>query len=368
MLNTGSSSLKYELIDLDGGARRVGVVDEVTDQEAAISTVIDELGAASVDVVGHRVVHGGTSFTAPTLLDEAAVAELRRLVPLAPLHLPANLAAIDAARRRWPDVPHVAVFDTAFHRTVPAAAHRYAVPRAWYEEHGVRRYGFHGTSVAYVSARAAEVLARPLGDLDLIVAHLGNGASITAVHHGASIDTSMGLSPLEGLVMGTRSGDVDPTVLGHVAAATGRPIDDVLEELSTASGLLGLCGASDMRVVTERAGDGDDDAALAMDVVVHRLRRYVGAFLAVLGRCDALVFTAGIGEHSAVIRRRVCAGLEGLGIAVDGDRNRRAEPIISPDTSPTAVLVVPTDEAAEIAGQAAALLAAHSPPPPGDQP
>jgi acetate kinase len=256
------------------------------------------------------------------------------------------------------------VFDTAFHRTVPAAAHRYAVPHEWYERHGVRRYGFHGTSVSYVSARAAEQLGRPIDALDLIVAHLGNGASVTAVHGGRSVDTSMGLSPLEGLVMGTRSGDVDPTVLTQVAAASGRRIEDLADELSTASGLLGLSGTSDMRAVIERAVDGDDRAALAIDVFVHRLRRYIGAFLAVLGRCDALVFTAGIGEHSPLIRERACAGLAGLGVTLDHARNERAARVISPDGASTAVLVIPTDEAAEIATQTVAAVAAHRSPPP----
>jgi acetate kinase len=369
VLNAGSSSLKWERIGLGTGERRGGEVEEVADQVDAVAAVIAELGDAQVDAVGHRVVHGGEAFTAPTVLDDGTVARLRELVPLAPLHLPANLAGIDAAMRRWPDVPHVAVFDTAFHRTLPPAAHRYAVPRAWYLEYGVRRYGFHGTSVAYVAAQAATVLGRPLDELDLIVAHLGNGASMTAVHAGVSVDTSMGMSPLEGLVMGSRSGDVDPTVVAHVASVSGRPIAEVIDDLSTASGLLGLCGSSDAREVLERAAVGDDEAVLAIDVFVHRVRRYLGAFLVVLGRCDAVVFTAGIGEHSSLIRRRVCADLGGLGITLDPGRNDRGEVTISPDGASTAVLVIPTDEEAEIASHVAAAAGARlSTPPPGGHP
>jgi acetate kinase len=240
---------------------------------------------------------------------------------------------------------------------LPPAAYRYAVPTAWYEQHGVRRYGFHGTSHDYVSTRAAEVLGRPRDELDLIVAHLGNGASITAVEHGRSVETSMGLSPLEGLVMGTRSGDIDPAVIGHVAAASGQSEADVLAELNRSSGLLGLCGDSDMREITGRiaAGPSADAAAadLALDVFCHRLRKYVGAYVAVLGGCDALVFTAGIGEHSALVRARVCAGLGVFGIALDDDRNERSELVISRDDASTAVLVVPTDEEHAIAEQTA---------------
>ncbi len=257
----------------------------------------------------------------------------------------------------WPTLTQVAVFDTAFHRTLPPAAYRYAVPTEWYEQHGVRRYGFHGTSHDYVSTRAADVLGRPRDELDLIVAHLGNGASITAVQRGRSVETSMGMSPLEGLVMGTRSGDIDPAVIGHVAAAGGRSEADVLADLNRSSGLLGLCGDSDMRVITDRVDAGDPAAELALDVFCHRIRKYVGAYFAVLGGCDALVFTAGIGEHSALVRSRVCAGLGVFGIALDDDRNGRSELVMSRDDASTAVLVVPTDEEHAIAEQTAAVIA-----------
>lgn len=359
VLNTGSSSIKHRLLDTATGARLGGgVVEEVADIAEGVRRIVDELGDVAVAAVGHRVAHGGERFTEPTVVDDAVLGELAGVVPLAPLHNPSNLAGIEAARAAWPDVPHVAVFDTAFHRTLAPRAYRYAVPAPWYAEHGVRRYGFHGTSVAYVSRRAAEVLGRPLDALDLIVAHLGNGASITAVRHGESVDTSMGLTPLEGLVMGTRSGDVDPAVIGHVAAATGQPAEDVLGDLNRASGLLGLCGASDMREVTGRAAGGDPDAQLAIDVFAHRVKRYVGAYLAVLGRCDAIVFTAGIGEHSTVVRAAICEGLGGLGISLDAARNERSDTVISPDGSPVAVLVVPTDEELEIARQVDALVLA----------
>ena len=361
VVNSGSSSVKYQLIESATGERLAGgLVEEVVDHAAALAEVvvaIDRLGM-SVDAVGHRVVHGGDVFSEPTRVDDRVVEAIQRLVPLAPLHNPANLAGIEAARAHWPSVSHVAVFDTAFHRTLPPAAYRYAVPEDWYEHYGVRRYGFHGTSHDYVSDRAAEVLGSPRSEVDLIVAHLGNGASITAVQGGRSIETSMGLSPLEGLVMGTRSGDVDPAVIGHVAAAGDRSEADVLAELNRSSGLLGLCGDSDVREITDRIDAGDDAADLALDVFCHRIKKYVGAYVAVLGGCDALVFTAGIGEHSALVRARVCTGLDVFGIELDGERNRRSEQVISSDDAATVVLVVPTDEEHAIAEQTARVVAA----------
>ncbi len=360
VLNSGSSSVKYQLVESDTGERLAGgIVEEVVDQESALREIVAEIERLDqpIDAIGHRVVHGGAVFSEPTRLDDDVVEVIRELVPLAPLHNPANLAGIEAARVTWPTVAQVAVFDTAFHRTLPPAAHRYAVPESWYERHGVRRYGFHGTSHDYVSARAAEVLGRPRDHLDLIVAHLGNGASITAIQRGRSVETSMGLSPLEGLVMGTRSGDVDPAVIGYVAAATGRTEADVLADLNRSSGLLGLCGDSDIREITARFQAGDEAAGLALDVFCHRIKKYVGAYVAVLGGCDALVFTAGIGEHSALVRARVCAGLEVFGIALDTDRNERSALVISADDASTAVLVVPTDEEHAIAEQTARVVA-----------
>lgn len=364
VLNSGSSSLKYQLVDSDTGDRLAGgVVEEVVDHAAALREVVARIEGMverldePIEAIGHRVVHGGDVFSEPARIDDDVVEVIRALVPLAPLHNPANLAGIVAARAAWPTVAQVAVFDTAFHRTLAPAAYRYAVPASWYEQHGVRRYGFHGTSHDYVSARAAELLGRPRNELDLIVAHLGNGASMTAVKHGRSVETSMGLSPLEGLVMGTRSGDIDPAVIGHVADAAGRSEGEVLADLNRSSGLLGLCGDSDMRQITTRAEAGDEAAGLALDVFCHRIRKYVGAYVAVLGGCDALVFTAGIGEHSAVVRARVCAGLDVFGMSLDDERNQRSAPVISPDGAATAVLVVPTDEEHAIAEQTARLLA-----------
>ncbi len=357
VLNAGSSSIKYQLIDTDAGERTVGgIVEEVADHHTALADVVDALSGAVIDAVGHRVVHGGERFSAPTLVDESMLEELRALTPLAPLHSPANLAGIEAARSVWPTVDQVAVFDTAFHGTLPASAYRYGVPDEWYTDHGVRRYGFHGTSHAHVAREAARLLGRPLEELDLITAHLGNGASTAAIARGRSVDTSMGLSPLEGLVMGTRSGDVDPTVIGHVADATGRGLDEILDDLSRASGLLGLCGDSDMRRIVERADAGDDAAALAFDVFCHRVKRYVGAHLATLGRCDALVFTGGIGEHAPAVRSQVCSGMDALGFRLDQARNRAGETVISTDDASVSILVVATDEERSIAEQTAALL------------
>ncbi len=360
VLNAGSSSIKYQLVESDTGERFVaGLVEEVVDHGSSLREVVADVQrhGLPIEAVGHRVVHGGDVFSAPVLLDDGVVGVIRQLSPLAPLHNPANVAGIEAARATWPTVAHVAVFDTAFHRTLPPAAYRYAVPAAWYEQHGVRRYGFHGTSHDAVSARAAEVLGRPRSELDLIVAHLGNGASMTAVARGRSVETSMGLSPLEGLVMGTRSGDVDPAIVGHVAGATGRTESQVLGDLNRSSGLLGLCGDSDMREIEVRITAGDASAELALDVFCHRIRKYVGAYVAVLGGCDALVFTAGIGEHSALVRARVCAGLEVFGIALDDERNRRSDVVITRDGASTAVLVVPTDEERSIAEKTALVVA-----------
>ena len=329
------------------------MVEEITDHTDALAAIGEELSDATIDAVGHRVVHGGERFSEPTLIDDAVVTAVRDLVPLAPLHNPANLLGIEQARRRWPDVPHVAVFDTAFHRSLPPAAFRYAVPESWYADLGVRRYGFHGTSHQYVTRRAAELLGRPLDEVDLITAHLGNGASMAAVARGRCVETSMGLTPLEGLVMGTRSGDIDPAVVAHVSRATGRDPLDVIGELNHASRLRGLSGSSDMREILVRCDRGDERARLAFDVFCHRVRKYVGAYLAVLGRCDAIVFTGGIGERSARVRASALSDLAGLGIELDPDRNDTDAQVISTDRASVTVLVVPTDEEREIARQTA---------------
>ena len=378
VLNCGSSSLKWQVVDPGAGdAVASGQVERIgqagaADHEAALQEVLDGLeggeeGLAGLGLVAvaHRVVHGGDRFSGPVRIDDDVVAEIRDLSVLAPLHNPAGVLGIEAARRRLGDLPHVAVFDTAFHRTLPPRAATYAVPREWREQHGVRRYGFHGTSYAHVSRAAAELLGLAPDRANLVVLHLGNGASATAVQGGCSVDTSMGLTPLEGLVMGTRSGDVDPALFGHLQRTAGLGADEVQDALQSRSGMRALAGDSDLREVHRRADAGDPDAALALDVYCHRVRRYVGAFMAVLGRTDAIVFTAGVGEHDAEVRRRALAELEPLGIHLDEARNGAAGDgarAISADGSPVAVLIVPTDEELEMARQARELLAAAGGP------
>jgi acetate kinase len=361
VLNTGSSSIKYQLIDADGGGTKaIGLVEHANGADAVAEALTAEpaLRDASVVAVGHRVVHGGQRFTAPVVIDEAVLGALRELVALAPLHLPSNIDGIEVARRAFPHVPHVAVFDTAFHQTLPPHAYTYAVPRVWREQFGVRRYGFHGISYQYVSKRAAALLGRAVGEVNLIVLHLGNGASACAIEAGRSVETSMGLTPLEGLVMGTRSGDVDPAVPEYLSRVAGLAPAAVAEALNRESGMLALAGSNDMREVWEAVARGDAQARLAIDVYCHRLRKYVGAYYAVLDRVDAVVFTAGVGEHDPGVRALTLSGLERLGIAVDRDRNQtalgREEQFISPDGGTVPVLVVPTDEEAEIAAQSLA--------------
>ena len=362
MLNSGSSSIKYQLFDMRGPSVLArGVAERVADPGDALDQIEESLresGAASgsraLSGIGHRVVHGGETFREPTLIDARVVEAIRELGPLAPLHNPANLLGIETSLARRPDVPQVAVFDTAFHQTIPPRAYRYAVPSGWYESHRVRRYGFHGTSHARVTAQAAEFLGRAPADLNLIVLHLGSGASAAAISGGKSIDTSMGLTPLEGLVMGTRSGDLDPAVIFHVARRTGLSLDQIDALLSGSSGLLGLCGESDMRDALAREQAGDERAVLAIDVYTYRIRKYIGAYTAALGRVDAIAFTGGVGENSPAIRERACSGLEALGVRVDGERNRgtgneiRA---IHAEGSDVQVLVVPANEELEIAEQ-----------------
>lgn len=366
VLNSGSSSLKYQLFDLDDpAARRGGLVErigepgQVPDHRAAVARVLDDLpDPGGVKAVGHRVVHGG-SLTAPTLIDDDVIAIIEQSAPLAPLHNPPNLAGIRAARDALPGVPQVAVFDTAFHADLPPAVATYAIDRAVAERLRIRRYGFHGTSHRYVAGQTAALLGRAVTDLNTIVLHLGNGASATAVAGGRSVETSMGLSPLEGLVMGTRCGDVDPGVLLYLQRSGGFTVDDLDDLLEHHSGLMGLCGDRDMRDVLRRRAAGEPDAALAFDIYCHRVRKYVGAYHAVLGRLDAIAFTAGVGENSAEARAACLAGLQMWGIEVDPERNAHGDGarVISPDGAPVAVCVVPTDEERAIAAEVADLLA-----------
>src|ERR1700722_17967287 len=363
VLNSGSSSVKFALLHpgtgervLSGVAEEVGTPeavlhvqrgagDPVTEKlddgsyQAVITRILgsgpDLLGAGLIGA-GHRVVHGGDRFTASVLVDDEVIAAIGSFSPLAPLHNPKALAGIEAVRAARPGLPQVAAFDTAFHHTMPPRAYRYAVPEDWYTRYGVRRYGFHGTSYRYVSERAAELLGRPLGELHLVAAHLGNGCSATAIRGGVSVDTTMGLTPMEGLVMGTRSGDVDPGMFGYLAEQAGLTVDQLTDALDTKSGLAGLSGAgNDMRVILSAAAGGNDRAQLALDVFVHRLAKAVAALVTNLDRLDALIFTGGIGERSAEVRSLVLAHLAFLGLAEDRKANaqdgRATGGRISPD-------------------------------------
>lgn len=368
VVNSGSSSIKYQLVDLDteqavlsGLLERVGEPGSgIPDHEAGMRKVLATLGTGhEIAAVGHRVVHGGSLFTSATLITDEVVHQIEELNELAPLHNPPNLLGIRAARAALPGVPHVAVFDTAFHHTLPEAAYTYAINTELAAKHGVRRYGFHGTSHKYVSEQTALFLDRPLAELKTIVLHLGNGASACAVDGGVSVETSMGMTPLEGLVMGTRSGDIDPAALIHLHRVAGLDFDQLDDLLNRRSGLLGMTGTGDMRDVQAAAGEGDEAANLALAVYRHRIRRYIGAYLAEMRGLDAIVFTAGVGENNVLLRRRTLAGLEFLGINVDADRNELASKQarrISPDDTPVAVLVIPTNEELEIARQTAEVI------------
>ncbi|NUQ98671.1 MAG: acetate kinase [Streptomyces sp.] len=392
VLNSGSSSVKYQLLDMRDGSRlAVGLVERigeetsrlrhtplgtggetrewsasVADHEAALKAVAEELAkdglgldSPELAAIGHRVVHGGKSFTEPTVIDDAVLAEIERLIQVAPLHNPANLMGIRTAQALRPDLPQVAVFDTAFHTTMPESAARYAIDVKTADEHRIRRYGFHGTSHAYVSRATAELLGKAPEEVNVIVLHLGNGASASAVRGGKCVDTSMGLTPLEGLVMGTRSGDMDPAVIFHLMRVGGMSTDEIDTLLNKKSGLIGLCGDNDMREIRRRVDEGDEEAQLAFDIYIHRLKKYIGAYYAVLGRVDAVAFTAGVGENAGPVREAALAGLQELGLAVDSGLNavRSDEPrLISPARARVAVAVVPTDEELEIATQTYALV------------
>ncbi|WP_053711283.1 acetate kinase [Streptomyces sp. NRRL B-3648] len=391
VLNSGSSSVKYQLLDMRDSSRlAAGLVERIgeqtsriehtclttggtrehtgpiADHDAALKAVAEELGrdglgldSPELAAIGHRVVHGGMFFTEPTVIDDTVLTEIERLIPVAPLHNPANLTGIRTAQGLRPDLPQVAVFDTAFHTTMPESAARYAIDPRIADRHRIRRYGFHGTSHAYVSRETARLLGKDPAEVNVIVLHLGNGASASAVRQGRCVDTSMGLTPLEGLVMGTRSGDLDPAVIFHLARVGDMSMDEIDTLLNKRSGLFGLCGDNDMREIRRRIDEGDEEAALAFDIYIHRLKKYIGAYYAVLGTVDAVAFTAGVGENAAPVREAAVAGLEPLGLAVDAERNavRGGGPrLISPDSARVAVAVVPTDEELEIATQTYALV------------
>jgi acetate kinase len=373
VVNAGSSSLKYQLVVPETGevqakglVERIGEAGSpVADHHQAMQAMAAELRAAGIDLasaglraVGHRVVHGGPDFSDPVILDDAAVDEIRDLIPLAPLHNPGAVEGIEAARAQF-DIPHVAVFDTAFFATLPAAAATYAIPRDLAISHRIRRYGFHGTSHRFVSQAAAELVGRDLGEINQIVLHLGNGCSASAVRGGMAVEASMGLTPLQGLVMGTRSGDVDPGLHTFLHNELGMSVGDIDAMLNKQSGLKGMAGVNDFRELEQRRASGGEDAQLAFEVYVHRLKHYVGAYLAILGRLDVLTFTAGVGENNPVLRTAVTDGLDGLGIVVDPVLNNapsRSARVVSPTGSPTQVAVIPTNEELAIAREAATLL------------
>lgn len=393
VLNSGSSSVKYSLVQPDSGCSIAdGIVERigedqsvatlvygdrtlrreraVADHEAALLLSFDlfaeagghprELGLIGV---GHRVVHGGGMFYRPTVIDDTLVTRLEELAPLAPLHNPPGILGIEVARKMLPELPHVAVFDTAFFHDLPAVASTYAIDRDVARTWGIRRYGFHGTSHRYVSARTAEFLGVSSAEINQIVLHLGNGASASAIAGGRPVDTSMGFTPMEGLVMGTRSGDVDPGIIFFLARRANMAVADVEAMLNRRSGVFGLGGANDFRELRRRIDAGDVHAQLAYEVYVHRLRKYIGGYLAVLGQTDVITFTAGVGENAVPVRRDALAGLEPLGIVLDEQRNgdpSRAARVISAPDSPTTVLVVPTNEELAIARDTVAAIAAAS--------
>ena len=368
VLNAGSSTLKAQLVDAESGASLMRSTVERIGQEdrthaGAVAQVLREIEGRSIGAVGHRVVHGGERFASAVVIDDAVERAIEESIPLAPLHNPANLAGIRAARQALPKLPHVAVFDTAFHAKLPRRSNTYALDPAVAAEHGIRRYGFHGTSHAYVAELAAGALGRPLGELRLVTLHLGNGASACAVELGHSTETSMGMTPLEGLVMGTRSGDVDPGALLALMRA-GWDADRIDRLLNRESGLAGLSGVgNDLRDIERRAAEGDDRCRLAITVFSHRVRKYVGAYAATMGGLDAVVLTGGIGENSVSMRQRILQRFEWLGLVLDDDLNAAARPtpeaptaIVSAPHSRTAAVVVKTNEELSIARQAVAVV------------
>lgn len=388
VINSGSSSIKYQLVDVSSGEALAGGIVErigleagrvkhegpsgetvleqaVPDHETGMRLVLGlfeeqgpQIRESELAAVGHRIVQGGDVFDGPVVIDDEVLAQIDALSPLAPLHNPANVAGVKAARHAFGNTQHVAVFDTAFHRTMPPAAYTYAIDRDIAEQYKIRRYGAHGTSHLYVSRATAEFLGKNVAELNTIVLHLGNGASASAVQGGRCIDTSMGLTPLEGLVMGTRSGDIDPAVLFHLARVGGYTIDQLDDLLNRRSGMLGLSGYTDMRDVHEAVENGDERVRTALDVYYHRIKGYVGKYYAGLGHVDVITFTAGIGENDDIVRAGALAGLEKLGIVVDPERNagRKKQPtVISPDGAAVTVLVIPTNEELEIARQSLAV-------------
>jgi acetate kinase len=385
VLNSGSSSIKYQFIETTthqvlakGQVERIGMDDavlshvridgdtvkfsaEILDHNIAIEYVVAILlsknhgvikDKSEIEAVGHRVVHGGETFSGSVLITDEVIEKIRENIELAPLHNPHNLRGIMACKRLLPDTPQVAVFDTAFHQKMPEYAFIYGLPYELYKKYKIRRYGFHGTSHRYVSKRASEILGVPIEKLRIITAHLGNGCSMAAVKYGVSVDTTMGFTPLEGLLMGTRSGDIDPAIVLYIMGKEGLTMAEVNALLNKHSGLVGISGvSSDMREIIREMKNGNMRAKLAFDVFCYRVKKYIGAYAAVMGGVDAIVFTAGIGENSPDVRKSVCEGLEFLGIKIDDEKNNspEREKIITTDDSPVKVLVIPTNEELVIA-------------------
>lgn len=396
VINCGSSSLKFQLIDAAGegviakglcerigiegsrlvyspsGGEKIKRVTPMPDHTQAIKLVLQALTDEAIGVVrslkeigavGHRIVHGGERFAASTLITGEVIRAIKECSELAPLHNPANLTGISACRELMPDTPMVAVFDTSFHQTMPEEAYIYGIPYKYYKKYKIRRYGFHGTSHSYVSRRAAQVIGKEYEDLKIIVCHLGNGASVSAVKKGKCIDTSMGLTPLEGLVMGTRSGDIDPAIIEFIARKEGKGLDEIMEVLNKESGVLGLSDgfSSDFRDLEEAYEEGKETAVRAMNVFAYRVAKYIGAYCAAMNGVDAICFTAGLGENSPLMRRQICEYLGYLGIRLDEERNgkRGEDMIISAMDSGTKVLVIPTNEELAIARETYAVIEAE---------
>ena len=350
----GGSSIKHKTFE----GKEVKIEKECSNHEQAIGLIIDtithpEYGVLKdireISAVGHRVVHGGEKFTHSVIIDDIALETFRKLSDLAPLHNPPNIRGIESAMKILPDIPHIAVMDTAFHQTMPDYVYIYPVPYEWYERYGVRRYGFHGTSHLYVSRRAAVLLGKSISDVNLITCHIGNGVSFTAIKNGKSFDQSMGFTPLEGLVMGTRSGDIDPAIVSYIATKEGLTAREVIALLNKKSGLLGITGKYvDRRDIEQARLNGDERAELAFNIEIYRIKKYIGAYTAALGRVDAVVFTAGAGEKDWRLRERALENLENIGIYLDRERNKNAvhgkEELISKEDSPVKVFVIPTDE------------------------
>jgi len=395
VINSGSSSIKFQLVDkqdlspvVDGILERIGTkysqcryflyneesgIHEKIEDPRLINShtegfklLIDFLhnrmfinDTTNLAAIGHRVVHGGERFKQSVLITESVIDAIRENIPLAPEHNPANLAGIEICRETFPSIPQVAVFDTAFHQTIPTKAFRYPLPESLYEDHKIRRYGFHGTSHHYVAHCAARVLSKPISQLNLITLHLGNGASAAAIQGGRCVDTSMGMTPLEGLMMATRSGDIDPAIIFYLARNTGLDLDEIDTLLNRKSGLSGICGSNDMREIQQRANQGDKLAKLAIEMYCYRIKKYIGAYFAILGRLDGLIFTAGVGENSPTVRLQVCQGLENLGICIDPEKNSVAinsSTEIQANASPVKIMVIPTDEETEIVRQTLACI------------